>query len=152
MKTHNRNIWLFFLVVALFTNWYYYQGMYQGMRNWAMQGSLSLWLATQIGSFATKFILVGSVFGILTLLNAGLSLLIIHIYFNKDPRVTRFAFRVFAVYTGALLTLGILSFTLKQSYILDSVRHAMSILPTPMVEAVMIPLMKLYQRSLGPLH
>jgi hypothetical protein len=150
MKEENkRTLILIFLVIVLLINWFFYNDTFTFFKQWVTNGDLGVSLAQKIGAVKAKRLLMGPLFLILMLFNAGLSMVIIYVYFKKNPKITWLGFKILTIYsicTGVLLSSGYLA---NNEYVYAIMRRAVDMLASPMVEAVLIPLLKLYQHQIN---
>lgn len=147
--TKYRKVLLVALLLLVFINFYSYRPLleeinqpnkYKDLYDKLFSGLIPL-------RVFNKLIIGGFSFFILSFFNALLSACVLFVYFYADPSIVKLGVGILATYWVATILVGSVAYLAGWNALFITTKQAISILPSPLIEASLIPILKLYQNS-----
>lgn len=140
-----RKLFLTLLLTFIFINWYYHIDTYRGTSDFISSFILSE-IVTEDLNHQSIYGLLGKGLALLIIIsiNIVLSLLIVFFYFKGNKDVLKLAFFILAFYGIILFLMQVLAYVIDSNELFIQMRKALTYLASPLTEAALIPLLRLY--------
>lgn len=142
-----RIVLLTLLVIILFINWQVYLQFYHTLQDFwiGLFQNITPYLPDFITNRPTltqEVMPKGISYLLLMLVNIGISISIIHVYF-QDKKITRQGFQIIGIYFLCGFSAMIFCYAMGWKEYYTSARWALNLLSSPLVECSMIPILQL---------
>jgi hypothetical protein len=138
------------LIAVIFVNWYYYLQVYNYIKVVIYKALIYIGLDSIFSAKAIEAVYAkGISIFLLALQNAALSLMVVYVYFKKDPKILRMGTILLFSYTFGCLCWSLTSYLMNWQYLYAISRESLDTLASPLIEASLIPILHLYQASLS---